>query len=428
MVTMPPGLRRAALAAAAVVGALLAPGVAEAAPWCGTAAPADRPAIATGHTVRVVYLFPSDGTDRTAELAPRIWAEVEEIDAWWRTSDPTRTVNFDLTTFACGNQIDLITRRATLPAVDLQPLATRFDRILDEVYRRAGFDALVSKYLVYYDGAVDTPETCGAGSGITGGTGLAIVFLQACPSVSTALVGAHELMHGFGALRGVPAPSVCAGDAGHVCDATNDILYPRVQALPLASYVLDFGRNDYYGHASPWFDVQDSLWLRHLDASTPFTVAVRGRGSVSSDVPGLACSASCVTAWNLNSALRLVAEPAPGQRFVRWSGWCEGEIPRCDVLIDSPVTVSALFAPARYQLAVRVTGRGRVTGAGAACAVARCTRALTSHRQVTLRATPAKGWRLKGWTGACRGARATCSVPMTKVTSVRATFVRRAKT
>jgi hypothetical protein len=125
--------------------------------------------------------------------------------------------------------------------------------------------------------------------------------------------------------------------------------------------------------------------------------------------------------------LRLAAEPAQGQRFVRWSGGCEGDFPRCDVLLDAAMTVSALFAPARYQLAVRVTGRGRVTGAGAACALARCTRALTSHRLITLRATPAKGWRLKGWTGACRGARATCSVPMTSATSVRATFVRRAK-
>jgi hypothetical protein len=428
MVSMRVRVRRAAFVAAAVVGALVAPGVAEAAPWCGTAAAADRPAIATGYTVRVVYLFPSDGVDRTAELAPRISAEIEEIDLWWRANDPARTVNFDLTTFPCGNQIDLITRRATLPAADFQPLATRFDRLLDEVYRRAGFDALVSKYLVYYDGPVDNPETCGTGNGITGGTGLSIIFLQACPNVSTAVVGAHELLHGLGVLRGLPAPSACAGDAGHVCDATNDLLYPRVQAtLPLSGYALDVGRNDYYGHPSPWFDVQDSLWLRHLDVTTAFTVALRGRGSVSSDVPGLACSVSCVTAWNPNSALRLVAEPAQGQRFVRWSGSCEGEIPRCDVLLDTALTVSALFAPARYRLAVQVAGRGRVTGAGAPCAVARCARALTSHRLVTLRATPAKGWRLRGWTGSCRGSRATCTVPMTKATSVRATFVRRAK-
>ncbi len=422
---MRPGLRRAALAATAVVGALLAPGVAEAAPWCGTAANADRPAAATGYPVRVLYLFPSDGADRSAERAPAIWADVEELDSWWRSNDPARTLNFDLAPFSCGRQLDLVSRRASVAGDVFRPLGSRIAQVRDELYVRARLDATFAKYLVYYDGPVENPAVCGE-SGTTGasGTGFAVVYVQACPDVSRPQVAARHLVHALGALFRVTAPNACPGATSFVCDATSDILHRDAQQLPLSSFVLDVGRNDYYAHTSPWFDLQDSRWLRHLDASTNFSVAIRGRGSVRSDVPGLLCLASCVTAWNPGIDLRLVAESAPGQRFVRWSGGCQGRIPRCDVLLDSPLTVSALFAPARYQLAVRVTGRGRITGAGAACAVARCTRALTSHRQVTLRAMPAKGWRLKGWTGACRGARATCSVPMTHVTSVRATFVR----
>ena len=34
------------------------------------------------------------------------------------------------------------------------------------------------------------------------------------------------------------------------------------------------------------------------------------------------------------------------------------------------------------------------------------------------------GWRLRGWAGACRGAKLTCRVPMTQASSVRARFVR----
>jgi hypothetical protein len=427
MLRMRHGFRRVLLIAAAAVAALLAPGVAEAAPWCGTAATSDSPTIATGHAVRVLYLYPSDGVDRSAERAPAIWADVEEIDAWWRANDPTRTVNFDLTRFACGTQIDLVSRRMSYPSADLVPLAGRFDRFLDDVYRGARFDALFSKYLVYYDGPVDNQDTCGTGTGIPGGTGLAIVFLQACPGVRTTIVAAHELVHAYGALFRIAAPNSCPDDLGHVCDGTNDLLFPRVnEELALSSYVLDFGRNDYYGHASPWFDVQDSLWLRHLDASVRFSLVVRGRGTVRSDVPGLACSASCATDWNRDSALRLEAEPARGQRFIRWTGVCEVRTdPRCDVLIDAPMSVTAVFAPARFQLAVRLTGRGRITGGGFSCTTARCSRTLTSFRPVILRATAAKGWRLKGWTGACRGSRATCTVPMTAATSVRATFVRR---
>jgi hypothetical protein len=44
-----------------------------------------------------------------------------------------------------------------------------------------------------------------------------------------------------------------------------------------------------------------------------------------------------------------------------------------------------------------------------------------------LRAVAASGWRLKGWTGGCRASAPNCTVPMSKATSVRATFVRRAK-
>jgi hypothetical protein len=43
---------------------------------------------------------------------------------------------------------------------------------------------------------------------------------------------------------------------------------------------------------------------------------------------------------------------------------------------------------------------------------------------VRLTATPAKGWKLRSWSGACRGAKKTCTVPMSAATSARATFVR----
>jgi hypothetical protein len=43
---------------------------------------------------------------------------------------------------------------------------------------------------------------------------------------------------------------------------------------------------------------------------------------------------------------------------------------------------------------------------------------------VRLRAKPAKGWKLRSWSGACKGSRTTCTVPMSAVTKARATFVR----
>ena len=78
------------------------------------------------------------------------------------------------------------------------------------------------------------------------------------------------------------------------------------------------------------------------------------------------------------------------------------------------------------SLGLVVTGRGGILGAGPACRTVRCARGVPSQLARTLRATPASGWRFAGWSGACRGRAATCTVAVTTATAVRARFVRRA--
>ena len=417
--------RRLVVVAAVAAAALAAPALAQAAPWCGTPALDDRPFVQAGYSIRVLYAHPSDGPDRSAELAPRIWADIEEIDAWWRTQDPTRTPHFDVTRFSCGLQLDLTSRRLGIDAATLAAADDRWDWIREDLFVTARVDGTYTKYLLYYDGPVDDAALCGEGAGGVSGTGLAVVYLGTCAGYSTAVVAAHELLHGLGALFRVTAPNACPGDALHVCDSPADLLSAHAQPHPLSAYILDAGRDDYYGHDRSWFDVRDSRWLRHLDARARIVLRVRGRGSVRSDVPGLACAASCTTSWNPETALILQATPAAGQRFVRWEGGdCATTIARCDLLLDESIALTAVFAPPRYRLAVQIAGRGRVAGRGVSCA-RNCARRLTSHVPVTLRATAARGWRLRGWTGACRGARLTCRVPLDRATTVRATFVRR---
>ena len=73
-----------------------------AAPWCGSPSVQDRAPAVAGPTIRVLYVISSDGADRTAELAPRISADVDEIAAWWRTQDAEREPRFDRASFPCG--------------------------------------------------------------------------------------------------------------------------------------------------------------------------------------------------------------------------------------------------------------------------------------------------------------------------------------
>jgi hypothetical protein len=418
-------IRRALLVLIAATAAFAVTGQdALAAPWCGTTTTQDRAPVFTGRTIRVVYAYASDGADRSGELAPRISADVDAIDDWWRGQDPSREPRFDRATFACGPQADILVLRLSDSTADLRRGSGRGDRIAGAVAVATGRSAF-EKQLVYYDGPVDNPDTCGEGAGRPDGDGVAMVYLGACTDVPSAVVAGHELLHAFGALASAGPPHACPDTRGHPCDSDLDLLYPYARSgLALESMFLDVGHDDYYAHSGAWPDVQDSLWLRLVSQQLSLALAIAGRGSVKSDVPGIDCPASCTTQWDLGSRVSLEARPSTGQRFVRWSGACSGSGP-CSVALQAAQSVGVLFAPARFSVVVGVSGRGRVTGAGAACATARCSRAAASYSPLRLRATPAPGWRLAGWSGGCNGRAATCTLAMTKAATARARFVRK---
>ena len=414
-----------ALAATAALALTVGTGAAEArssAPWCGTITTQDRPPALTGRSIRVIYAYPSDGADRSGQLAPQLSADVDAIDAWWRAQDPSREPRFDRVAFPCGLQADILSLRLSDTAAALKSSAVRGERVESQA-RAATGGSPYEKLLVYYDGPVDDADLCGEGAGTPDGEGIAMVYLGACTDIPTANIAAHELLHSFGALPD-GAPHACPDTRGHPCDSQVDILYPfATPGTTLASLVLDVGNDDYYAHAGAWTDLQDSPWLRLVSQQIRLTLAIAGRGSIESDVPGVDCTASCGTDWDAGSVVSLEPLPAGGQRFVRWSGACTGSA-RCEVKLDAARSVAALFAPERYGLVVSVAGSGKVTGAGAPCSVSRCVRTAPSYTPLRLRATPARGWRLAAWTGGCTGRAATCTVPMTKATGVRARFVR----
>jgi hypothetical protein len=398
-------------------------GSAAAAPWCGSLSETDRTPVVGGRHVRVIYALPADGADRGAATAPRIAAELDEVDAWWRREDSSRTPRFDVYADVCGLQYDITTLRVTGLSVGVSSNEQIFRALASQVEQLPGDE--FTKYLVYYDGPATT-DICGTGGGRSGSIGLAVVFLQACTGIGTAQVVVHELLHAFGLAREVSPPHACPGDPFHLCDSSGDVLYPYAQPVALSSFQLDVGHDDYYMHSGAWFDMQESPWLLRVNEQVSLTLAIAGTGTVTSDMPGVACTASCTTPWNDRSVIMLRADVEPGQKFVRWGGACQGDAD-CLVTIDGAASVSALFAPMTYRLAVRVVGRGTV---GSEPRRVRSTMtsgwssSFSSYEPVKLVARPAKGWRLKGWTGTARGTRASVTVPMSGDSSVRAVFVR----
>lgn len=413
-----------------VTAADVAPFAALAAPvaqtaWCGTASSTDRaPNLVAGNPVHWVYIIPSDGGDNLAGLASTMQSDAEQVDAWWRREDPTRAPRNDITTFSCGTQLDITTLRMTLTSAQLTPLAGRFSAIVDALGRN-GLGSSFTKYAVYYDGPTGDDNVCGQGGSNSAGFGVAVMYVRSCAGVSTAAVAAHEILHTLGAVPGA-APNDCDGEAsGHTCDDQSDVMYPSIgDGESLSSKILDPGRNDYYGHSGGWTDAQDSAWLVRLDAQVPFAVNISGPGSVAADVPGLLCAASCSTTWNNGQRIALTATPGAGSKLVRWSGGCTGASV-CALNVGAGSTVTALFAPASFRLAVSINGRGTVRAPAARITCRpRCAASVSSYVPVRLTAAPLKGWKLRSWGGACKGSKRTCTVPMTAVTNVRAVFVR----
>jgi hypothetical protein len=396
---------------------------AAAATWCGTATGVDlTPNVVAGNPVHWIYAIPSDGTDRLSTFASVMQTDAEAIDAWWRREDPTRVPRNDLTQLSCGVQLDLTSLRFPLSGSQLASDAG-FGAIFNALVAGA-FRSPFTKYVVYFDGPVSDDRICGRGGSDSSGIGLAVVYVQACAGVSTAAVAAHELLHTYGAVPN-GAPHNCPEpDDGHTCDAPSDLMYPFIDGSLLESKTLDPGRDDYYGHSGTITDTQDTPWLVQLDRQVPLQVNVAGPGAVAADVPGLSCAQSCSTTWNGDTRLNLTPVPTGATKLVRWSGACSGAS-ACNVGVTPGATVSALFAPLVYRLTVAVQGRGsvRASRAGITCRP-RCSASFPSYVPVQLTATPAKGWKLRSWAGACRGKKRTCTVPMSAATSARAVFVR----
>jgi Divergent InlB B-repeat domain len=394
-----------------------------AATWCGTPSQVDRaPNLLAGYPVHWIYAVPSDGADRLGTFASTMQTDAESIDAWWRREDPARTPRNDLTSFPCGPQLDLTTLRLQLSSNELASEES-FELIFEGILE-ADFSSRYTKYLVYFDGPVANDQVCGRGGSDRSGFGLAVVYVQSCSGVHTAAVAAHELLHTFGAVpAGAPHDCPPPNDS-HTCDTTSDLMYPFIDDVPLESKFLDPGRDDYYGHSAAFGDSHDTPWLVHLDSQRPFTVTITGPGRVTADVPGLDCSVTCTTNWNAGTRLLLSATPSPRAKLVRFGGACGGAS-GCAVTTAPGSAVSALFAPAVVRLSVAVTGRGtvRTSSSGIACRP-RCSASLPSYVPVRITATPAKGWKLRSWAGACRGTSRSCTLSMKAATNARAVFVR----
>jgi hypothetical protein len=155
------------------------------------------------------------------------------------------------------------------------------------------------------------------------------------------------------------------------------------------------------------------------------TVTKSGSGVVTSSPSGIDCGSACGSAFQPGTQVTLTATPASGATFTGWGGACSGTGRTCSVMMNADQSVSAKFTGSKYSLSVSLIGSpgGSVTSnpSGIDCG-ATCSATFSQGTQVTLTATPAGGWGLAGWGGACSGIVSSCIVTLNGDTNLSASF------
>ena len=127
------------------------------------------------------------------------------------------------------------------------------------------------------------------------------------------------------------------------------------------------------------------------------------------------------------TAVTVTATPADGYRLTAWGGDCAGTATdaSCALTMIGNKTVSATFGKraATYTLTLATPEHGSLSASPSGASHAAGT-------AVTVTATPADGYRLTAWGGACAGtsADASCALTMNADKTVSATFGKRAAT
>ncbi|MFO7545356.1 MAG: hypothetical protein R6W77_07645 [Trueperaceae bacterium] len=147
-----------------------------------------------------------------------------------------------------------------------------------------------------------------------------------------------------------------------------------------------------------------------------------GGGTVTSAPAGIACGATCTSAFDAGTSVTLTAEPDGISAFGGWSGCASTNGTTCVVNVTSVHTVVATFVAAvSWTLHLDGSGFGAVRANDGAM---QCTSDCTGEAAVPLQieAQPLHGSAFTGWGGDCAGTSGTCTITMPTTRTVSAAF------
>jgi hypothetical protein len=160
--------------------------------------------------------------------------------------------------------------------------------------------------------------------------------------------------------------------------------------------------------------------------SYSLTVDPPGYGTVTSTPAGIDCGGvTCSASFLAGTQVTLTATANSDIPFIAWTDACAGiTTPTCVVSMTQAQHVSTYWG-SLYTLSVSTAGEGagavRSSPAGIDCGTS-CSASYGLYTAVTLTASASAGSSFTGWSGACSGAKPTCTVAMAAARQVTATF------
>jgi len=222
-------------------------------------ATSDRADDVSGNQIHVLYVLPSDGTDRRLDTDGTLQNTVGSFQTWLAGQTGGRKLRMDTYSLA----LDITFFRLSRTDAAMKSYGAFVRDTIEKELAQAGFNSSTKIYAAYYDGG--STFACGGGAWPPALPGkVAALYLEGTPSGAppcntnpfaaspTAAPGyiefamIHEIMHTMGFVSSGAPHSVAAG---HVSDSNLDLMYAG--ALAWQPSTLDVGHDDYYGTTLP---------------------------------------------------------------------------------------------------------------------------------------------------------------------------------
>lgn len=123
-----------------------------------------------------------------------------------------------------------------------------------------------------------------------------------------------------------------------------------------------------------------------------------------------------------DDVVQLTADPAPGWKFIAWSGAITSPLPTASITMRKDETVTATFEQEKYSLILNVTNNGIPGASGGSTTISPLKATYVYGDEVTLTATVNPGWTFGGWSGGTTSSQLTTTFTITGNTVVNVTF------